>query len=122
MNRHYPPKGLLTGSQGGSSRFFQPTDRVCLSIGRSGDFRKVEQYVSPRSPKLSRSATLKAMKQTEQGAIDRKGTRFLHLNHCPQQLAQLQIKIVASPGFGPIFGILARNGVVFGKGGFESLI
>ena len=27
--------------------------------------------------------------------------------------------MVAGPGFGPIFGPLARNGIVFGIGGFE---
>jgi hypothetical protein len=34
---------------------------------------------------------------------------------CLEQVPQLQIKIVASPGFGPIFGLLARNVVVFGR-------
>ena len=28
--------------------------------------------------------------------------------------------LVACPGFGPIFAIVARNGAVFGIGGFES--
>jgi hypothetical protein len=41
-------------------------------------------------------------------------------HHGLKQVTQLQIKTVASPGFGPIFGVLARNGLVFGKGGFES--
>ena len=36
-----------------------------------------------------------------------------------EQFPQLQIKAVASPGFGPIFGILLRSGIVFGIGGFE---
>ncbi len=36
-----------------------------------------------------------------------------------EQLQKLQIKAVASPGFGPIFGLLVRNGLVFGIGGFE---
>ena len=36
-----------------------------------------------------------------------------------RQKPKLQIKMVASPGFGPIFAIVARNGAVFGIGGFE---
>ena len=33
--------------------------------------------------------------------------------------AAKQFSVVAGLGFGPIFGILARNEVVFGIGGFE---
>jgi hypothetical protein len=35
------------------------------------------------------------------------------------QTDELQIKMVASPGFGPIFRLFVRNGLVFGIGGFE---
>ena len=34
-------------------------------------------------------------------------------------MVKVQITPVASPGFGPIFGLLAGNGPVFGIGGFE---
>jgi hypothetical protein len=34
-------------------------------------------------------------------------------------MVEVQITLVASPGFGPISGILARNGPLFGIGGFE---
>ena len=40
---------------------------------------------------------------------------------CLKGLPLLQIKTVATPGFGPIFG-LALDGSVFGIGGFESPI
>ena len=32
---------------------------------------------------------------------------------------QGEFSVVAGPGFGPIFGILVRSGIVFGIGGFE---
>ena len=35
------------------------------------------------------------------------------------RMVKVQTTLVASPGFGPIFGRLARNGPVFGIGGFE---
>jgi hypothetical protein len=34
------------------------------------------------------------------------------------RIVKVQTTLVAGPGFGPIFGLLARIGVVFGIGGF----
>jgi hypothetical protein len=43
----------------------------------------------------------------------RSGTRLKDL------MVKVQTTLVASPGFGPIFGRFAHNGPVFGIGGFE---
>ena len=36
------------------------------------------------------------------------------------RMIKVQTTLVAGPGFGPIFAIVARNGAAFGIGGFES--
>ena len=37
-------------------------------------------------------------------------------------MIKVQTTLVAGPGFGPIFAIVARNRAVFGIGGYESWI
>ena len=40
-------------------------------------------------------------------------------NGLKDRMVKVQTTLVACPGFGPIFAIVARNGAVFGIGGFE---
>jgi hypothetical protein len=68
----------------------------------------------------SGSGTLQTKAGTEPNSAGGSNADIGPINRCSNRYGwQSQFSVVAGPGFGPIFGLLAGIGNAFGIGGFE---